>query len=331
MTMATLKCPRVAEVRQALKRWAALRWFAAVLWCAGAAHAQAGDGGVNSSEALIAKYAASQDRLNHNAFGSPLYLDSSETPSGVAGDIYVLANHPFATVGAALNSPANWCDILMLHHNTKYCRASTAGQGDILNVIIGKKHDQPLHDAYRVIFAFRVAAQTANYLQVKLNAGEGPLSTRDYRIVLEAVPVDSGQTFIRLSYAYGYGLAGRVAMQAYLGTLASNKVGFTVVGKQSGGQPIYIGGMRGLVERNTMRYFLAIEAFLGAMSTPQPARVDKSLRLWFAAIERYPRQLHELEQNEYLDMKRREFLRQVSGAKAFYRVGPTLTIVSMQH
>jgi len=38
----------------------------------------------------------------------------------------------------------------------------------------------------------------------------------------------------------------------------------------------------------------------------------KRLREWFAAIERYPRQLHEMEQGEYLDMKRKEYLRQQS-------------------
>ena len=31
---------------------------------------------------------------------------------------------------------------------------------------------------------------------------------------------------------------------------------------------------------------------------------------WFAAIERYPLQLHELERDEYLSMKRRELARQ---------------------
>ena len=59
-----------------------------------------------------------------------------------------------------------------------------------------------------------------------------------------------------------------------------------------------------------MRYYLAIEAFLGSLSAPAGARVEKSLRDWFAASERYPRQLHEMEQGEYLAMKRKEYLRQ---------------------
>jgi hypothetical protein len=229
------------------------------------------------------------------------------------GDIYAIIDHPFATAAAALNRPGDWCEILILHINTKYCRASTGDQGSVLNVSIGKKYDQPLDQAYRVEFAYRVVARTSDYLQVRLNADQGPFSTRDYRIVLEAVPLDSDRTFIHLSYSYAFGLTGRLAMQVYLGTIGRNKVGFTVVGAQADGQPLHIGGMRGVVERNTMRYYLAIEAFLGTLSAPPQARLEKRLRDWFAAAERYPRQLHEMEQGEYLDMKRKEYLRQQAG------------------
>ncbi|HEV2007780.1 MAG TPA: hypothetical protein VGQ88_03565 [Burkholderiales bacterium] len=278
-----------------------------------AALAHAGDAEVNSAGNLRAKYAELRIRLSNNQFQKPLYLNSSESQDGVTGEIYALIDHPFATAAAALNSPGDWCEILILHINTKYCRASMGGQGSVLNVSIGKKYDQPLDQAYRVEFAYRVAAQTSDYLQVRLNADQGPLSTRNYRIELEAVPLDNGRTFIHLSYSYAFGRMGRLAMQVYLGTVGSGKVGFTVAGTQTDGQPLHIGGMRGVVERNTMRYYLAIEAFLGALSAPPQARLEKRLRDWFAAAERYPRQLHEMEQGEYLDMKRKEYLRQQAG------------------
>lgn len=292
------------------------RIFAVALACLGAGIAHAGDADADAAASLRAKYGALRDQLSHNQFQKPLYMDSSEIAGGVAGDIYAVINYPFATAGAALNGPARWCDILSLHLNIKYCRASTSSQGSVLNVNIGKKHDQPLDEAYRVDFAYRVAAETRGYLKVRLNADEGPLNTRNYRIMLEAVPLESGVTFIHLAYSYAYGLAGRLAMQAYLGTIGSDKVGFTVVGRQADGQFLHIGGMRGLVERNTMRYYLAIEAFLGALSTPPQARLEKRLHDWFAAAERYPRQLHEMEQGEYLDMKRREYLRQQAALPA---------------
>ena len=74
--------------------------------------------------------------------------------------------------------------------------------------------------------------------------------------------------------------------------------------------------MRGLVERNTMRYYLAIEAFLDAVSSPPQARLEQRLHDWFAATERYPRQLHELDEGAYLEMKRRESKRQQKAAAA---------------
>jgi len=293
--------------------WGSTRFFAIALLCIGAHIAHADDVDAKSAASLRAKYDGLQNRLSRNQFQRPLYLDSSETSDGVKGDIYARINYPFATVRAALNNPADWCDILILHVNTKYCRASPGSQGAVLNVSIGKKYDEPLEKAYRVDFAYRLAVQTANYLQVRLNADEGPLSTRDYRIVLEAVPLEAGRTFIHFSYSYSYGLVGRLALQVYLATIGRSKVGFAVVGTRSDGQPVHVSGIRGLVERNTMRYYLAIEAFLGAVSTPPQERLEKRLREWFAAIEGYPRQLHEMEQGEYLDMKRKEYLRQQSG------------------
>ena len=68
--------------------------------------------------------------------------------------------------------------------------------------------------------------------------------------------------------------------------------------------------MRGLVERNTMRYYLAIDSFLGTGGAAPAARFEKNLQAWFTAVERYPRQLHEMDRDAYLEMKRAEYLRQ---------------------
>jgi hypothetical protein len=99
-------------------------------------------------------------------------------------------------------------------------------------------------------------------------------------------------------------------MKTYLATIGSGKVGFTQTGKQSSGQPEYIGGMRGLAERNTMRYYLAIDAYLGALASPPPLQFQKRLQSWYSATEQYPRQLRELDRTTYFDMKRSEYLRQ---------------------
>jgi hypothetical protein len=74
----------------------------------------------------------------------------------------------------------------------------------------------------------------------------------------------------------------------------------------------YVGGMRGVVERNTMRYYLAIDTYLDSLSAPPPQRRDQRLQAWFEATERYPRQLHEVTREAYLRMKRDEVRRQES-------------------
>lgn len=289
---------------------------AAFLLCMGMGAAFADGAGTVADPAamLAAGYTAFEARHAQDPFHSPLYLESREGADSISGEIFALVNYRFAIAAAALDKPSRWCDILILHLNTKYCRPSTGSPGAVLHVAIGKKYDQPLEAAYRLDFAYRVVVDTASYLQVKLDADEGPFGTRDYRIVLEAAPAGNDRTLIRLSYAYSYGLVGRMAMQVYLDTIGRSKVGFTVVDRDREGRPRYIGGVRGIVERNTMRYYLAIESFLGALSVPPRARMEKSLNDWFSAIERYPRQLHEMERSEYLEMKRKEYSRQQSGA-----------------
>jgi hypothetical protein len=290
--------------------FAAVRAVAFAFVCAAAGLARADDTGTAPGAYLHAKYLGLQYQLRENQFRRPLYLESSEAQGEVAGDIYALINSPFESAAAALGNPGDWCDILILHINTKACRVTSASQGIVLRSWIGKNQPQPLADAFQVDLAYRVGARTEKYLRVGLSAGAGPMGTHDYRIALEAVPVENGKTFIHLEFSYGYGNLGRFAMQAYLATIGRNKVGFTVTGVQADGQSRYIGGLRGVVERNTMRYYAAIEAFLGARSGSPQARFEQRIRDWYAATELNPRQLHEIERGEYLEMKRMENLRQ---------------------
>lgn len=260
--------------------------------------------------ALNSRQTALREALASNAFGQPLVLESMQGDSGLKGDIYAVVGQPFGVVSPGLQGMAQWCDILILHLNVKNCQARGSGANSVLRLAVGRKFDQPLTDAYRVDFSYRVGASQPDYLQVQLNADDGPLGTRDYRIEIEAVPRDAKSSFVHLAYSYGYGLAARLAMQGYLATIGHDKIGFSITGHQANGDPIFITGMRGVVERNTMRYYLAIEAYLGANSLPPAQRAEQRLLDWFTAIERYPRQLHELEREQYLSMKRRELTRQ---------------------
>jgi hypothetical protein len=259
---------------------------------------------------LRAIFTSLEEQLRLNQFKRPLVLDSAETSNGLKGDIYAIVDYPFGAVSAGLNNPDHWCDVMLLHINTKYCHVAIGASGSMLRVNIGKKTPEELADTARVEFIYRVAAATPEYFEIMLNAKDGPMGTSDYRILLEAVALPNSKTFLHLTYSYAMGFVGRLAMQTYLATVGSGKVGFTVIGKRADGQPEYIGGVRGVVERNTMRYYLAIDTFLGAASAAPAMQFEKRLQAWFMAVEQYPRQLHEVDLSEYLEMKHAEYLRQ---------------------
>jgi hypothetical protein len=279
------------------------RWTFGALLCVGAASVAAQAPAADATAAALReRHAALQEPLRNTPFGRALHLDSVQNSGDLRGDIHAVVEHPFATLGAALGKAETWCDILILHLNIKQCSVAPGAGGATVSVNVGRKFDQPIDETYRVDFAFRQVAATPEYLHATLRADSGPMGTRDYRIALEAVPLEGGRSFMHMSYSYAYGMAARI-------TLGSGKVGFSVVDKLPDGKPVYVGNVRGVVERNTMRYYLAIDAYLGAMATVPAQQVEKRLRDWFAATERYALQLHEMSESEYLEMKRKEVAR----------------------
>lgn len=254
---------------------------------------------------LKAKYNAMEPALKSSPFGRPLVINSTEASDSATGEVFALVNHPFGRVSAALKNPNNWCDIMILHQNTKYCKSAENGNDAVLRMLIGKKTSQALDDAHKMDLNFNLVKASPQYLAAELNADAGPMGTKNYQVLLEAVPVNSKQTFLHFSYSYGFGIAGNVAIKAYLASAGRNKVGFSQKEDGSG----FIGGVRGMVERNTMRYYLAIDSYLGAMSAPPDKQLSKRLQDWYAATERYPRQLREVSRNAYLSMKRDEIRR----------------------
>jgi hypothetical protein len=266
------------------------------------AHAQ-------DAQALRARHAALRAELADNAFGRPLYVESSEKSGEHTGEIYAVIEQPFNRVGSSLRRAAQWCGVLILQANVKNCEAS--GGGETLSLFVARKPTDPPDQAYRTDFAYEVAAAGADYLHVALKAAEGPLGTTDYRIQFEATAIDPNRTFLHLAYSYTLRSTARIGMNMYLATSGRDKVGFSVVDRTPEGQPVYVGGVRGVVERNTMRYYLALEAYLGTLETPAAERMEKRLRAFHAALERYPRQLRELALAEYLEIKRRDAQRVV--------------------
>lgn len=298
--------PRRRRVQRLLP---ALAWIltARVAVAAGGAPAD-----TDSAVALRAQYAVLRPRLDASVFGQRVVVDSAETTHHLEGSIYAVVDYPYAIVRRAFTSPAAWCEALLLHLNVKRCRADAAGPHAKLAVAVGRKVEQSVNEAFPFEFAFAVSASEADYFRVVLDAPAGPLGTKDYRMTLVGTVLDARHTFVHLRYSYGYGFQVRMAMDAYLATGGHGKVGFTVTGHSADATPTYIGGVRGAIERNAMRYYLALDAYLGALGVPPARQVAERFERWFAATERYPAQLHELDREAYLQMKRHEYQRQQS-------------------
>jgi hypothetical protein len=289
-------------LRSLLPRWitrpALTLALAAAACVSGPALAAAPDGA-----ALHQRHDELRAALANSPFGRPLVLSSSDSASRPQGEVHAVVKQPFNRVAEALQRPETWCEVMMLQTNIKRC---STGGGDVLHVAIARRHDQPVEDAFQVDLVHKVRDASAQHLLVELGAGAGPVGTSDYKLDFEAVPVDAGTTFVRMSYGYSAGMAARLASQAYLSTSGRDKVGFSVVGRDDAGRPVLVGGSRGVAERNTMRYYLALESVLASLALPADQRAERRLRDWYAAVERYPRQLHEMSRDEYLAMKRRE-------------------------
>ena len=78
-----------------------------------------------------------------DAGNRPFRLESTQGMDDIAGDIRAVVDHPFAVAAEALDKPSQWCDILMLHLDTKSCSLESAGEVPVLHVGIVRKYDQP--------------------------------------------------------------------------------------------------------------------------------------------------------------------------------------------
>ncbi len=262
------------------------------------------------AETLLETYHRNEARLETSSFGLPLVVDSAELADRVQVDVYGIFDHPFSTIVNALKVPANWCDIVSIHPNTKACTSSNVAGEWLLTFYLGTKKYQPPADTHQVIYHFRYAEQQG-YLDITLHADDGPFGTEDHNMRFEALPLDGERTFVHVSYAYGDSAALRLVTKIYFATLGRGKVGFTVTGTDKNNEPVYIGGPRGAVERTAVRYYFAIQSFMDTLRYPEENRFSMRISEWYDLASRYGKQLIDMDKEEYLAAKTREQKNQV--------------------
>ncbi|MEO6567077.1 MAG: hypothetical protein ABIO63_13720 [Casimicrobiaceae bacterium] len=254
--------------------------------------------------ALAARHQALAGELAQSPFGLPLVVRSMNEGARAEGEIVGMVPHSFATFAAAFAAPHAFCDAAMLHPNVKGCtHARVAGEERVL-LNAGRKHYEPAESVYTQTFVASTQQLANQYLRVVLRAEEGPLDTRDYVFTLEAMPVGDA-TFIAVRYGYSASFASRTATAGYLATSGSGRMGFSTT---AAGTPAR--GVRGMVERNAMRHYLALTSVLDTRDVSEVARSAARLDRYYTLTDRFAAQLREFERGEYIAIKTRELSEQ---------------------
>ena len=264
-----------------------------------------------SNSELAGFYHSLKPLLEDNVYGIPVYISSSDENNIMTGSIYGVVDHPFEQLVRHMRPARNWCDIAPLHLNVKACTYQAIDNRCQITFYSGRKFYEKADDVYQLAYQFRSVQQSHDFIHLQLSADEGPMGTSQYRLDFRAIPVDSGKSFIHFKYAYRYNFIASMGMSTYLATLGSGMVGFSQSGKDNKGQPVYVDGVRGVIERNSVRYYLAIKTYLDTSNVPSDKRFETRTNKWFSLTENYPQQLYEMERQDYLDYKRRERLDQI--------------------
>ncbi len=280
-------------------------------------------GNDGTSSELAALYQEVQQGQESSLLGAPIFVRSIGQGDRIAAEVYGIIEHPFAEVADRLTKPANWCQFMPLTFNVKACTYQDQRQGQdnqpLLTFYIGRKFYEPPEKAYPLHYRYQLISREDNYVRMLLSADEGPMGSQDNRIELDAIPVGE-KSFVRIRSSYHSTFVSWLGTYAYLVTLGRDKVGFSVVGTTETGEPIYIGGMNGVIERNSVRYYLALKAFFDTNYISPAERFEARIRTWFDLCEAHPTQLHELERDEYLGAKRKERINQFKLQRQLNRI-----------
>jgi len=264
---------------------------------------------------LAALYENFLQKQELSVFGESIFVSSNVQANRYSASAYGIVEHSFSEVSKELSIHAKWCQFVTLNFNVKACTYHTQDNQQSLTFYAGRKFYQPPKKAYKLHYQFKITDRSDSYVRIVLKANTGPMETKDYRIELDAIPVGN-RTFLRFRSSYQSSFISKLATEVYLTTIARDKLGFSVVGTTETGEPVFVSGLEGIVERNAMRYYIALKVFLDTLKLPSNDRFEVRIRDWFDICETYATQLHELERDEYLASKRLERRNQIKLQRA---------------
>jgi hypothetical protein len=253
-------------------------------------------------------YKELQEAGQYGPFGLPLAVRSEAREDRVSAEIRGVLDHSFQKLVGLLTRPVSWCDFVSLTPNIKACTFQEDGRQAVLTLYIGWRGYRSPEASSPQVYQFVVRARQPEYAAISVTATQGLLGTRAHQFDMEAAAV-AGKTVFVLRSSYEPSALSRTVTTVYLTTLGRDKIGFTRVPHDGGSG--YVRGIQGMIERNVMRYYLALKAFLDTQGPPNSEQFETRISTAYDLMESYAAQLHLMEKAEYLDIKRRERLNQL--------------------
>ncbi len=255
-------------------------------------------------ESLIDKYRKIEKDLEKSPFAVPFHLESSVSRNISLVNIYGTVKYPSGIIENEIQLPANWCDIVMPNIHVRACTSEKVSNTWLLTVYNVNQSSEPIEDAYKMKFEYRVVMQQPGFFKVLLDANKGPFGTKEHRFMIETIALDEGTTLIHFRYAFRYSFLGYLAMKSYFSIFDRGKTGFSAAGIDGEGNISYVTGFRGAIERNVVLYYLGIPAFMDTRDLPAEQRFEQRISQWYDLTTQYKRQFFEIEKEGYLASKR---------------------------
>ena len=261
------------------------------------------DSSHSKPESLLDKYHEIKTELDKNSGPVSFYVESSVNKNASRVDIYGIMKYSFDIVKKELLIPTNWCRIVLSHPDVRACTYEKVNDSWLLNIYHSDKFSEPFEDAYQMKFVYLVSALQPVYFDVALAAHKGPYHTKDHEFGFEAIPLGENMTFMHLRYSFRYSALGYFFMKIFGGT----KIGFSIIGTDRDGNPVYAEGLRGLVERDVVCYCLATLAYFDTLDVPYDQRFESRIRQWYALTVPFKKQFYDMTKEEYLTYKSKDW------------------------
>lgn len=222
---------------------------------------------------------------------------SDENGYSVTGYTEIPLEDGWEHVHRKLKNPVTWCRISLLVPDVRACQIN---EGEKTAIILSLRSGGT-EGVREIEHKFRVDKMGPQWIHVVFRADRAAMGVRDAGL---SVVARQGATGVELELEYGLhpSIRSRLATSAYLVGEAGKRPGISY-SISSDGIREYVTGVRALMERNAMRYFLAV---LATLETDDPV---SAVDAWYEMASRYKADLPEQNKDDYAESRHRMLIR----------------------